>query len=259
MEKTPPPAEGATPHAKSPTASPSTPARRLTRRGRIALAAIVVIVGAALAVRRYPTAPGADSPASQPDRVVQAAVFEPASAPALDATSSITVAVTPATAGPAVKEPSKRAAASRTDKNRIARSPKSAARIVASAPHADAHGSVDSAAVPAAHETPIAEPALLSASAVGTGLAPVTITGCLEVSPADHEFRLSETDGVNAPRSRSWRTGFLKKRSAPVALVGSPDPQALQQQVGKRVAATGLLTSREMKVSSLRVVSPSCD
>jgi hypothetical protein len=44
-----------------------------------------------------------------------------------------------------------------------------------------------------------------------------------------------------------------------VALVGSPDPQALQQQVGKRVAATGLLTSREMKVSSLRVVSPSCD
>jgi hypothetical protein len=44
-----------------------------------------------------------------------------------------------------------------------------------------------------------------------------------------------------------------------VSLVEPPDPQALHQQVGKRVAATGLLTSRELKVSSLRVVAPSCD
>jgi hypothetical protein len=218
----------------------------------------VVIVGAALAIPRYSTVPGAGSPATlEPVRLQQAAVFEPPSAVA--AASDITVAVTPGNAGPAVTQPSKRPAASRTEKRRLAGSPKSAARIVASAPSADAHRGVDSAALPAASEAPIAEPALLSASAVATGLAPVTITGCLEVSVGDGAFRLSETEGLNAPRSRSWRTGFLKKRSASVALVESSDPQAWRQQVGKRVAATGLLTSREMKVSSLRVVAPSCD
>jgi hypothetical protein len=257
MQKTPPSAEGATPAATSPTPSPSTPKRRLTRRGRIALAAIVVIVGAALAIPRYSTVPGAGSPATlEPVRLQQAAVFEPPSAVA--AASDITVAVTPGNAGPAVTQPSKRPAASRTEKNRTARSTKSAARIAASPPVGDAHSRVDSA-LPAAPETPAAEPALLSASAVGAGLASVTITGCLEVSVADHAFRLSETEGAGAPRSRSWRTGFLKKRSAPVALVDPTDPQAWNQQVGKRVAATGLLTSREMKVSSLRVVGPSCD
>jgi len=223
----------------------------------------VVIVGAALAIPRRPTGPGAGPPANgQPERVEPVAGVAPTSAPAPAAASAITatpVAVTPGTAGPAVKEPSKSAAASRTEKNRIAGSPKSAARIGASAPLADAHSGADSAAVPAAPERPTAGPALASASAVTTGLAPVTITGCLEVSVDDDEFRLSETEGVDAPKSRSWRTGFLKKRSAPVALVEPPDPQALHQQVGKRVAATGLLTSRELKVSSLRVVAPSCD
>jgi hypothetical protein len=44
-----------------------------------------------------------------------------------------------------------------------------------------------------------------------------------------------------------------------VSLVEPPDPQALHQPVGKRVAATGLLTMRELKVSSRRVIAPSCD
>jgi hypothetical protein len=87
----------------------------------------------------------------------------------------------------------------------------------------------------------------------------VTLTGCLEVSVDRDEFRLSDTDGVDAPKSRSWRTGFLKKRPTPVALVEPPDPHGLQIQVGKRVAATGQLIDRELKVSSVRVVSPSCD
>jgi hypothetical protein len=86
----------------------------------------------------------------------------------------------------------------------------------------------------------------------------VTITGCLEVSTDGHEFRLADTEGADAPRSRSWRTGFLRKRTAPVSLVGSPDPLTLKKNVGKRVAATGLLTDRELQVSSLRPVGTSC-
>jgi hypothetical protein len=91
------------------------------------------------------------------------------------------------------------------------------------------------------------------------GPAPVTLTGCLETSVSRDEFRLSDIAGADAPRSRSWRTGFLTKRSAPVALVDSSDPLGLLGQVGKRVAATGQLVDREMKVSSVRVVSNSCE
>jgi hypothetical protein len=96
-------------------------------------------------------------------------------------------------------------------------------------------------------------------SASAANLSPTTITGCLEISTDGNEFRLADTEGADAPRSRSWRTGFLKKRTAPIALVGVADPLVLKKSVGKRVAATGLLTSRELQVSSLRSVGSSCN
>ena len=99
----------------------------------------------------------------------------------------------------------------------------------------------------------------MSVSTETVGPAPVTLTGCLETSVNRDEFRLSDTEGSDAPRSRSWRTAFLTKRSAPVALVDSPDPHGMLIQVGKRVAATGQLVDREMKVSSVRVVSNTCE
>ena len=86
-----------------------------------------------------------------------------------------------------------------------------------------------------------------------------TITGCLEMSTDGKEFRLAEAEGADAPKSRSWRTGFLKKRTAPVALVGTSDPLELRKSVGRRVAATGLLSNRELQVNSLRVVGSSCN
>ena len=89
--------------------------------------------------------------------------------------------------------------------------------------------------------------------------APVTITGCLEVSTDGDTFRLSDIEGADAPKSRSWRTGFFKKRPAPVILAEPVDRQALTANVGHRVAATGQLASRELKVSSLRVVGSSCN
>ena len=84
--------------------------------------------------------------------------------------------------------------------------------------------------------------------------ASVTITGCLEVSTDGDTFRLNDVEGADAPKSRSWRTGFFKKRPAPVVLAEPVDRQALTANVGHRVAATGQLASRELKVSSLRVV-----
>jgi hypothetical protein len=106
---------------------------------------------------------------------------------------------------------------------------------------------------------PAAAPARESSAAVGIAAAPVTITGCLEISTDDEQFRLTETEGAEALKSRSWRTGFLKKRSPPIALVEPPDRLAMRALVGKRVAATGLLASRELKVRSLRLVGAGCN
>src|SRR5262249_29948710 len=108
-----------------------------------------------------------------------------------------------------------------------------------------------------ASESVSVEPAPVSSDAGALGT--VTVTGCLETSGNDNRFRLTDTEGTDAPRSRSWRTGFLRKRSPSVALVEPPDPHALQAQVGQRVAATGLLASRELRVTSVRVVGPRCD
>ena len=49
----------------------------------------------------------------------------------------------------------------------------------------------------------------------------------------------------------------MKKRSAPVALVEPPGWLALQTHVGRRVAATGLLTNHDLRVNALRVLGSS--
>ena len=111
----------------------------------------------------------------------------------------------------------------------------------------------DPAPEPAVHEAPAS---LASVPAVAVTAPLVTITGCLEISTDGDSFRLSDVEGADAPKSRSWRSGFLKKRPAPVALVDYPDGTMLTSNVGHRVAATGQLESRDLRVSSLRVVGP---
>lgn len=86
---------------------------------------------------------------------------------------------------------------------------------------------------------------------------PVTITGCLERE--DDGFRLRDASGAGAPRSRSWKSGFLKKGSASVALVDSPKKLRLPDHVGERVSLTGVLVDREMQVRSLHRVAGSCN
>jgi hypothetical protein len=85
----------------------------------------------------------------------------------------------------------------------------------------------------------------------------VTVTGCLERNQDD--FRLTDTSGAEAPKSRSWKSGFLVKRSASIALVEPAVGVKFPSYVGARVAATGTLEDREMRVFSLQRVGPACD
>lgn len=84
----------------------------------------------------------------------------------------------------------------------------------------------------------------------------VTIVGCVE---RDAEgLRLVETSGEAAPRARSWKSGFLRKRSAPIDLVGVPKSLKLPAYVGQRVSVTGTLEDRELQVRSVKRVAASC-
>jgi hypothetical protein len=86
---------------------------------------------------------------------------------------------------------------------------------------------------------------------------PVTIAGCLE--RGDDSFRLKDTSGADAPKSRSWKSGFFKKGSATIDLVESGNGPKLRDNVGKRVSVTGTLTDRTMRVQSVRRVAPTCN
>jgi hypothetical protein len=100
---------------------------------------------------------------------------------------------------------------------------------------------------------PIAE-----ASAMGPTqkLAPVTMTGCLEMR--DETFRLSDTTGVDVPKARSWKSGFLKKGSASIEVVDAAKRLQLPSHVGQRVSVTGMLVDREMQVHSLKRIAATC-
>jgi hypothetical protein len=85
-----------------------------------------------------------------------------------------------------------------------------------------------------------------------------TITGCLE-ERKDQTFRLKNTVGEDAPKSRSWKAGFLKKSSAAIDLVDPSNRGKLSSHVGERVSITGMLDDREMQVRSLQRVAESCE
>jgi hypothetical protein len=98
--------------------------------------------------------------------------------------------------------------------------------------------------VAARFEAPVEQPAL------------VTITGCLETD--DERFRLNDTRGSDAPKSRSWKSGFLRKRAAAIDVLDASGV-GLPGHVGERVSLTGTLVDRNMHVRSLRRVAASCE
>ena len=87
---------------------------------------------------------------------------------------------------------------------------------------------------------------------------PVTITGCLETTVEETEFRLTDTQGADVPKARSWKTGFLKKSATPISLVGFSDTTGLKKLVGHRVSATGTLASGELHLRSYKPTGASC-
>jgi hypothetical protein len=85
----------------------------------------------------------------------------------------------------------------------------------------------------------------------------ITVTGCLEQD--DDTFKLKDTEGENAPTSRSWKGGFLRRSNRSVEVVDASNRFKLANHVGERVTATGTLVDGDMQLRSLRRVAASCE
>ena len=83
----------------------------------------------------------------------------------------------------------------------------------------------------------------------------VVVEGCLEQN--GDGFRLKNTTGEDAPKSRSWKSGFLKKGSRPVDVVDWNN--RLKNHVGERVSVSGMFVDGEMRVRTLRRVAATCN
>jgi hypothetical protein len=226
----------------------------------IALAAIATLVVAVLALPRRSAlvpAPAADSTSEVSDSTAQTIVAAPSAAQPSTLTGTATAIAKPDAATHPEGESVKKTPAERP--LNLAAAP--SGRPTALSPVVETHDKTasESPRVHTAPNTTVTAPTPAPPATETDALSQVTITGCLETGANENQFRLTDTEGANAPKARSWRTGFLKKRSAPMDLIGAPDLGALQKQVGRRVAVTGVQTNRELKVGSVRVVSPSCN
>lgn len=108
-------------------------------------------------------------------------------------------------------------------------------------------------------------PALVSRAFTDTRMTPeaqpesaaaVTVSGCLESDGG--EFRLTDVSGAGAPTARSWKSGFLRKRTASVELEDAVGTLSLRNYIGRRISTNGTLIDREMHARTVRVVG-ACD
>ena len=84
----------------------------------------------------------------------------------------------------------------------------------------------------------------------------VTVSGCLERDAT--VYRLTDTAGADAPKERSWKTGFIRKRNSELNVVDAPKKLKLKDHVGHRVSLTGTVADGEMRAASMRHLAASC-
>jgi len=239
--------------ATSSSAHPAAPARRAVHLQMLAAAMVMICVVTLTLSRRPAPLAAADAADTQPERQRQSsdlALMAQAAVPA--AAPAAAVAIAPVATPRPVNESTAKAVV-KSEKTRIVEASSPTAAVAAID---EALAREDASTKFAPSESISADPAPVSVDPVAPGS--VRVTGCLESSGNDR-FQLTDTEGTDAPRSRSWRSGFLRKRSSSVALVTPPDPETLRTQVGQRIAATGQLTSRELRVTSVEVLGARCD
>ena len=83
----------------------------------------------------------------------------------------------------------------------------------------------------------------------------ITVTGCVE-NGNDH-LRLTDVAGDEAPRARSWKSGFFRNGTVPLD-VAQRSAGLVSRHAGARVRVTGTLDGHDLTVRSLRRIDDSC-
>jgi hypothetical protein len=91
------------------------------------------------------------------------------------------------------------------------------------------------------------------APAKSTG--PVSMTGCLRVDGSS--YVLSGLKGDQAPRARSWKTGYIIKTTKDVVLSPAAGMK-LQDHVGRQVTVVGVVDGAHMTARTIRRIATSC-
>ena len=191
--------------------------------GAVIIAAMGRVRGPETSTADVPLPPGAELTAAPNAAGIDSAAINPALPPPAEARTRTAIADAPAAASPPPAEPPP------------------AVHSPASAPR---------------DEPPALDAAVLVTPAATIEPPIATIVGCLTFD--DGEYRLKDATGTDAPKSRSWKSGFLTKRSARIDVVDSNQSLGLAGHVGQRVEIAGTLLEREMQARSLRQLAASC-
>lgn len=85
----------------------------------------------------------------------------------------------------------------------------------------------------------------------------VTWTGCLQ---SEHNmYKLTDLKGNETPKGRSWKTGFIKKTTKDVRVVGASNSMNLRDHVGHQVTVVGVRNGdAQVRATSVKRMAASC-
>ena len=84
-----------------------------------------------------------------------------------------------------------------------------------------------------------------------------TLTGCLEADGA--KYKLTGLQGAKVPKGRSWKTGFITKKSKDVEVVGASASLKLKDHVGHKISVGGVKDGdTHFQARSIKQLAGSC-
>ena len=85
----------------------------------------------------------------------------------------------------------------------------------------------------------------------------ITLTGCLEAD--GRKYMLTDLEGAKAPKGRSWKTGFVTKKSKDVELDVATSGLKLGDHIGHKVSVVGVREDdTHFKARSIKQLAEAC-
>jgi len=103
----------------------------------------------------------------------------------------------------------------------------------------------------------VAQPGGAATAKATTATQTVTLTGCLRAD--DGKYMLTDLKGEQAPKARSWKTGWITKSTKDVEVVSTATGPKLKDHVNHEVSVTGARTGDDhVQARSIKHLAPSC-